>query len=263
MLIEIVNTILYYLVLLGFPVCGFLYGYLLDNDIDCDGWECELSKNVKYGWFISSPFFIVSYIGLFIYPAVLKDKYGEIIDLADIFEYKLIIRIVTKGISKELVLANISKLYDIMKSNIDNRMEWVIEVVTDNKIDIKTLTNYDKYKMLEVLVPKDYETENGTLYKARALHYVSKYYNYNDKDWILHLDEESKLDVRTLQGVMTHIMRSDLNGEKPAIGQGVIIYAPDEIQGCVHLIGIPLFLIIEGGGILYWLFTELCCCCKK
>lgn len=107
-------------------------------------------------------------------------------------------------------------------------ISWQIEIATDKALDLAIDMVH------EIVVPNDYKTPNETLYKARALHYASQTSSTIGSDWVLHLDEESKIDERTLQGVITHIIEN--NGEKAAIGQGVISYAPDDIQSTVHWI---------------------------
>lgn len=232
---TICATLFYYLILFGIPFCGFLYGYLFNFNFSCNGWECILSEISKYAWFITTPFLLTSYIGLIIYPATIKRNFSSIEELSTKFDNKLIIRVVTRGTNPNLVLANVNKLYSVLMNNMGT-IDWNIEVITDNQLGLTSKIKYNTNKIVEIIVPENFVTQNNTKYKARALFYASIQEPSNEKDWVLHLDEESKIDKRTLQGVITHIIESNEFDKKPAIGQGVISYAPDDIQNCLHWI---------------------------
>ncbi|CAK1545847.1 unnamed protein product [Leptosia nina] len=131
----------------------------------------------------------------------------------------LCIRVVTKGIYPTLVLENIKKNLDTC-TNIGLR-NFIIEVVTD-----KAVNPPHHEKLREIVVPSEYETKNGTLYKARALHYcweegINK---LDDSDWVVHLDEETLLTEDAVRGILNFAMN-----DNHTCGQGLITYANGEI----------------------------------
>jgi len=48
----------------------------------------------------------------------------------------------------------------------------------------------------QIVTPKDYQTPLNTKFKARALHYGSQIGNFTKNSWILHMDEETYMDVK-------------------------------------------------------------------
>lgn len=57
-----------------------------------------------------------------------------------------------------------------------------------------------------VQVPKTFTTVQAK-YKARALEYFRQSHHFTDQDWILHLDEESKIDYTVVQSCVDFIER--------------------------------------------------------
>lgn len=97
-----------------------------------------------------------------------------------------------------------------------------MEIVTD--IEIRNLVN-DK-QVRQIVVPSNYQTPKGTLYKARALQYaLEDHVNMlKNADWIVHLDEESLLTPNSIRGIVNFISE----GRYP-IGQGLITYANENV----------------------------------
>lgn len=232
---TILKTTIYYAGLLGIPVFGGIYGYHFNQTSTCTGVECTISYVFRCIWLTTTPFLLFSYIGLVIYPATIQCKYKSISELAKNVKNTVYFRIVTRGQNPTLVKANVHKISTLLKSEFKG-INYQIEVVTDKYMDLTTCDN-----VTTICVPTDFKTPHNTLYKARALYFASlnstkqMYYNtdIDEKDWVLHLDEESKIDKRTLEGILTHISKDT---KKPSIGQGVITYAPTDIQGLVHWI---------------------------
>ncbi|CAI9725772.1 Hypothetical predicted protein [Octopus vulgaris] len=128
-------------------------------------------------------------------------------------------RVVTKGLFPKLVRSNVTKNLEICSQlGFDN---FVFEVVTDEAVQLPKLP-----RVRELIVPNEYRSSKGTLYKARALNYcLEEGINYlNDNDWIVHLDEETLLTESSLVGIINFI-----NEGKHDFGQGVITYADGEI----------------------------------
>ncbi|XP_060567408.1 beta-1,4-mannosyltransferase bre-3-like [Ruditapes philippinarum] len=129
-------------------------------------------------------------------------------------------RVVTRGLFPNLVA-------EVTRRNIKTCKHFGItnfkfEIVTDAALGIQP-SNYVR----EVVVPRDYHTTNGTLFKARALHYcLGRNINIlSPDDWIVHLDEETLLSESVLYGIINFV--SDPNSD---IGQGVITYGESGIE---------------------------------
>lgn len=129
------------------------------------------------------------------------------------------IRVVTRGDFPKLVRENVNRN---MNMCIDVGMvNFMIEVVTDKAI------NLPKHRRLrEVVVPAEYKTKTGALFKSRALQYCLED-NVNilaNTDWIVHLDEETLLTENSVRGVLNFV----LDGQHQ-FGQGLITYANEHI----------------------------------
>ncbi|XP_039745827.1 beta-1,4-mannosyltransferase egh [Pararge aegeria] len=129
------------------------------------------------------------------------------------------IRVVTRGDFPKLVRDNVTKN---MNTCLDVGMEnFMIEVVTDKAI------NLPKHRRVrEVVVPAEYKTKTGALFKSRALQYCleDKVNILADTDWIVHLDEETLLTENSVRGILNFV----LDGQHQ-FGQGLITYANDHI----------------------------------
>ena len=77
-------------------------------------------------------------------------------------------------------------------------------------------------QVTEIVVPSNYESQSGALYKARALQYCweDDVSMIQDEDWIVHLDEETQLSPDSIKGIINFI-----HNNYHQIGQGMIIYA--------------------------------------
>ncbi|XP_026491658.2 beta-1,4-mannosyltransferase egh [Vanessa tameamea] len=129
------------------------------------------------------------------------------------------IRVVTRGDFPKLVRDNVSRN---MNMCIDVGMEnFMIEVVTDKAL------NLPKHRRVrEVVVPPEYKTKTGALFKSRALQYCLED-NVNilaGTDWIVHLDEETLLTDNSVRGILNFV----LDGQHQ-FGQGLITYANEHI----------------------------------
>jgi len=129
------------------------------------------------------------------------------------------IRVVTRGDFPELVKSNVLRN---MNTCLDTGLEnFLIEVVTDKAIH---LTHHRRIR--EIVVPKEYKTRTGALFKSRALQYCleDNVNVLNDNDWIVHLDEETLLTENSVRGVINFV----LDGKHP-FGQGLITYANENV----------------------------------
>jgi hypothetical protein len=147
-------------------------------------------------------------------------------------DLKLYWRIVTRGLSPDLVAANVLDGFRVLSACGLPRERWEIEVVADNAMGIAART---RTEVLEVTVPSDYRCPNGGKFKARALHYATSHSSARRHDWIVHMDEETRFTAETVAHVLTHCLKEhDLWDTKRSpwgnIGQGVIVYNTTAIE---------------------------------
>jgi egghead protein (zeste-white 4 protein) len=81
-------------------------------------------------------------------------------------------------------------------------------------------------RVREIVVPPDYRTKSGALFKARALQYCleDKVNLLSPNDWIVHLDEETLLTENSVRGILNFV-----GDGKHQFGQGLITYANEEV----------------------------------
>ncbi|KAI8127833.1 beta-1,4-mannosyltransferase egh [Lucilia cuprina] len=129
------------------------------------------------------------------------------------------IRVVTRGDFPELVKTNVLRN---MNTCLDTGLEnFLIEVVTDKAVNLS-----HHRRIREIVVPKEYKTRTGALFKSRALQYCleDNVNVLNDNDWIVHLDEETLLTENSVRGIINFV----LDGKHP-FGQGLITYANENV----------------------------------
>uniref|UniRef100_A0A182ILQ1 Peptidase S1 domain-containing protein n=1 Tax=Anopheles atroparvus TaxID=41427 RepID=A0A182ILQ1_ANOAO len=129
------------------------------------------------------------------------------------------VRIVTRGDYPKLVRRNVLRNMNVcLGAGLAN---FCIEVVTDRTIGL----GRDR-RIREIVVPKQYRTKSGALFKARALQYCLEdgVNTLHNDDWVVHLDEETLLTKDSVRGIMNFV----LNG-RHLFGQGVITYANEPI----------------------------------
>lgn len=170
-------------------------------------------------WFmmvISLPENILQILGLIVYNAfpdkvVLKNK--------SLLEPFICIRVVTRGDFPDLVNTNVMRN---MKTCLDTGIEnFVIEVVTDKPVNIP------KHRRIrEIVVPQEYKSKSGAMFKARALQYCleDSVNKLNPTDWIVHLDEETIVTENSVRGISNFV-----SDGKFAFGQGLITYANESV----------------------------------
>ncbi|XP_037938798.1 beta-1,4-mannosyltransferase egh [Teleopsis dalmanni] len=129
------------------------------------------------------------------------------------------IRVVTRGDFPQLVKTNVLRN---MNTCLDTGLEnFLIEVVTDKAVNLS-----HHRRIREIVVPKEYKTRTGALFKSRALQYCleDNVNVLNDNDWIVHLDEETLLTENAVRGIINFV----LDGKHP-FGQGLITYANENV----------------------------------
>ena len=122
-------------------------------------------------------------------------------------ESTICFRVVTRGLFPDVIKENLNIHTTLLKGTFPN-LVYTYEIVTDHPV-IDSKTNLPK-NYYEVVVPREYETKTGALYKARALQYAleKNTSQLKDNDWIVHL---GKLDTlytdRSLVSSLKHLNR--------------------------------------------------------
>jgi egghead protein (zeste-white 4 protein) len=138
------------------------------------------------------------------------------------------LRIVSRGSNVDALVANIGRCQFEMRRT--PLFRYVIEVVVDEMYkDNGKKVYFDMSRMPKgrsisyIVVPDDYRTPNGSMFKARALQYALEKSPLGDNDWVVHLDEETQLTRSGIQGICLLISEED-DKELPCVGQGAILY---------------------------------------
>uniref|UniRef100_A0A8W7PW73 Glycosyltransferase 2-like domain-containing protein n=1 Tax=Anopheles coluzzii TaxID=1518534 RepID=A0A8W7PW73_ANOCL len=215
--------------------CALLFGLLIVFEIFCGGIKVTESAFVaidpweEYGTLLTIVLYLLRLLTFLTLPQVLFNFFGLVIYNA--FPEKVVlkgspllapficIRIVTRGDYAELVKTNVLRN---MNTCLDTGLEnFLIEVVTDKPIGLPK-----HRRTREIVVPKEYKTKTGAMFKARALQYcLEDTVNVlNNNDWVVHLDEETLLTENSVRGIINFV----LDGKHP-FGQGLITYANENV----------------------------------
>eukprot|EP00923_Selenidium_pygospionis_P046041 GHVN01079460.1.p1 GENE.GHVN01079460.1~~GHVN01079460.1.p1 ORF type:complete len:536 (-),score=15.23 GHVN01079460.1:203-1810(-) len=139
---------------------------------------------------------------------------------------RLSIRVCTKGSNVNLVRETTCYNVKLLEKT---SLPWLVEVVTDNSLGLKGYFNklgFAEDRIHEIVVPDSYVAPSGCQYKARALNYALQdgVSDLTDDDFIVHLDEETKLDDSCLVGIAQFLAK-----HPDRIGQGIILYGRDVV----------------------------------
>ena len=165
--------------------------------------------------FIAFPFTVFNCLGfVLLNPFRVPDKQPIGLNLPFIC-----FRVVTKGFYPKLVKDNTRQNIELCRKL--GLKSFKFEIVTDNGLNIEKGQD-----ICETIVPENYQTKNGSLYKARALQYcLEPSVNVlSNEDWVVHLDEETKLTDDVIYGII------DFMKSQADVGQGVIVYAAENIE---------------------------------
>lgn len=210
---------------------------------------------VEYGFFITTVLYVLRLVAFLPLPQVLLNFAG--LTLYNAFPDKVIlksspllapficIRIVTRGDYPQLVKNNVSRnLSKCVGAGLEN---FVIEVVTDKKLNLTK----DR-RVVETVVPSNYKTKSGALFKARALQYCLEdgVNTLSDNDWIVHLDEETLLTENSIRGILNFV-----NDGKHSFGQGLITYANEEVVNWITTLA-DTFRVADDMGKLRFQFLK-------
>jgi egghead protein (zeste-white 4 protein) len=132
------------------------------------------------------------------------------------YPHEVCFRIVSRGTNPLALARTVETVYAEMK--LLPLFPWTVEVVCD--VD----PGLAPRRGLQVLVvPDDYATQHGSLFKARALNYALDVSGIEETTWLLHLDEESRITPSLIRGVRDAIVEEEESG-RLRIGQGAILY---------------------------------------
>jgi beta-1,4-mannosyltransferase len=127
----------------------------------------------------------------------------------------VVFRFVTRGFNTAVLLSAIQSVADAMAML--PLFEYRIEVCTESAQPGLPPG------VVEYVIPADYTTKHGTLWKARALQYALENSQLPDDAWILHCDEESHITQSLVWGTYQAIAEEEASGAY-RIGQGRIVY---------------------------------------
>jgi len=128
-------------------------------------------------------------------------------------------RVVTRGTNVRAVVATVQSIGEAMAAL--PLFPHRVEVVSDRHLPTLAAEAAEM-----IVVPPTYVTRSGALFKARALQYALERSDLPDDAWILHLDEESRIDASTVIGIRHAVEEEERSGEH-RIGQGMILYHRD------------------------------------
>jgi len=129
-------------------------------------------------------------------------------------------RVVSRGRNADALADTVSAVRRAMAAR--PMFPYCIEVVTDEQVALPAGPDLRAF-----VVPLDYTTPKHSLYKARALHYLSENSPLPDAAWVFHCDEESQVTIGLVGGIRDAVVEEELRAEQgktPRIGQGTIVY---------------------------------------
>jgi len=184
------------------------------------GWPAVLLYACCYLALLGLPQAVFNFLGLVLFPSFPNQPKLKNLSVRT---SQICFRVVTRGDYPELVRNNIHRNLNICQDA--GLTNYFVEVVTDRSISV-----VENERIREVVVPSNYKTRSGAMFKARALQYAleDEVNILNDNDWIVHLDEETILTDGSVTGIVNFICDG-----KHQFGQGVITYVND---GIVNLI---------------------------
>uniref|UniRef100_A0A2C9K6J7 Glycosyltransferase 2-like domain-containing protein n=1 Tax=Biomphalaria glabrata TaxID=6526 RepID=A0A2C9K6J7_BIOGL len=189
---------------------------------------------LQFSVVVQLPFFILNFLGLVLLNVFTEQPKLQRSPLLGPF---LCFRVVTRGMYPDLVKKNVQHNLEICKNvGLHN---FIVEVVTDVSVNIQ------KNKLCrEIVVPEDYRTGSGSLFKARALQYAlePEISILEPGDWIVHLDEETLLTEGAVIGIINFTGTTE-----HAFGQGVITYGNGEIVNWVTTLADSIRVGIDYG----------------
>jgi len=202
------------LILLGISVLYGVQQLVWPRDEGPPGMWPDVWSWLGLIWVVSSAPALMEVAGLYMWRASSKRPAA--------FGNQVCWRIVSRGINREALSASIRACRHEM--HLTPLFPYVIEVVVDSNADLEGLPPASQ-GLRYIVVPKEYETPNGTRAKARALNYALEASPIADKAWIVHMDEESWPTRSGIIGIAAAITEEERDRPfAPRVGQGTITY---------------------------------------
>ncbi|KAJ8304748.1 hypothetical protein KUTeg_018331 [Tegillarca granosa] len=173
------------------------------------------------------PFSFEVFLGFFFYNPFATEIKTQNDYNKETTNHTLLFRVVTRGLFPDLVRNTLKRNMEMIE-NVGIK-HYMFEVVTNSKIGL------NPYKRLrEVVIPINYVTPKGSLYKARSLQYCLEPHinKLKDNDWIIHLDEETLLTKDIIHGIIQFTRENEFQ-----FGQAVTKFADEDIINWVTTFG--------------------------
>ena len=148
--------------------------------------------------------------------------------------HRLLICIVSKGDNLQVQSLNLPPSEEVTSNSVKAVSRAMANVQPVTKLDKRIETHllieayseqrfspFQRDGVSITSVPAAYKPKKAT-YKARALEYFRREQSLTNKDWVLHLDEETIIDVHVIQTCIDFIERRERAMQLAA--QGIILY---------------------------------------
>ncbi|PIQ97243.1 MAG: hypothetical protein COV67_05295 [Nitrospinae bacterium CG11_big_fil_rev_8_21_14_0_20_56_8] len=124
-------------------------------------------------------------------------------------------RYVTRGDFPNLVRHNVAGVPRLLEGLLTPD-RYTVEVVTQKPVGAAAV---------EMVVPQDYRTPHGSLFKARNLHYALMHSRARNGDWIVHLDEETVMNREGVEALLQYMAEAEREGAlEDWMAQGNIVF---------------------------------------
>lgn len=163
--------------------------------------------------------------------------------------YHICFRVVTRGLYPDLVRRNLNR--NLLTCTSSNLKDFSFEIVTDTSLDC--LTSLNDKRVRQIVVPQNYRSSTGAMFKARALQYALEPNTSPvvEGDYIVHLDEETILTNNSINGILNFT-----SNKQHSFGQGLIVYMNDEVVNWITTLA-DSFRVAEDMGKLRFQFSVL------
>ncbi|CAB9514904.1 4-mannosyltransferase bre-3 [Seminavis robusta] len=132
-------------------------------------------------------------------------------------------RIVTRGTNQKALSETVDACRREMKRT--PLFPYLIEIVTEEGAYLDMLEGKGNNDLSIIIVPASYQTSQGSLFKARALHYALQASSVPNTAWLVHLDEETQPTPSGVRGIAKMIAEEEAREDgRPRVGQGAILY---------------------------------------
>lgn len=191
-------------------------------------------SSVKFSWIVSAPHVMLQNSGLLSFKKddflIHREKLGE--RIAKIRNKQVIFMLPTNGKNLKTVTNSAgSVIYwrEAVRMNFPDAPNISSWIVCEEDDYLKNWATYEELRSMGsrvIVVPRSYQTEKGTQYKARALMYALSILEQEGlttmDTWIYHQDDETMIGEDTILGVMDFISSA---GKNDVYAAGMIIYA--------------------------------------